>query len=55
MNIKDLISGIEDTIMPLETPVKILINGVRYYIHRVSSEEYADGTMEVLLEAKKIK
>lgn len=32
MNIEELTLGVEDTILPFETPVKILINSVKYDI-----------------------
>jgi len=49
MNIEELTLGVEDTILPFETPVKILINGVKYDIDYMYREDYSDGKLQLVL------
>jgi len=43
------IYNIEDTVLPLETPVKVLLNGVKYNIDYLYREDYSDGKLQLVL------
>ena len=49
MNIEELTLGIEDTFLPFETKVKILINGIKYDIDYMYREDYSDGKLQLVL------
>ena len=49
MNIEELTLGVEDTILPFETPVKILINGIKYDIDYMYREDYSGGKLQLVL------
>lgn len=49
MNIEELTYAVEDTVLPFETPVKILINGIKYDIDYLYREDYSDGKLQLVL------
>ena len=49
MNIEELNYAVEDTVLPFETPVKILINGIKYDIDYLYREDYSDGKLQLVL------
>lgn len=49
MNIEELTSGIEDTVLSFETPVKVLINGIKHDIDYLYREDYSDGKLQLVL------
>jgi len=49
MNIEELIYNIEDTVLPFETSVKVLLNGVKYNIDYLYQEDYSDGNLQLVL------
>jgi len=55
MNIEELTLGVEDTVLPFETPIKILIYGVKYDIDYMYREDYSDGKLQLVLVTKEIK
>ena len=49
MNIEELTLGVEDTVLPFETEVKVLVNGVKYNIEYMYREDYSDGKLQLVL------
>lgn len=49
MNIERLTLEIEDTVLPFETPVKVLVNGIKYDIDYLYREDYSDGKLQLVL------
>lgn len=49
MNIEELTLGVEDTVLPFETEVKVLVNGVKYNIDYMYREDYSDGKLQLVL------
>lgn len=50
MNLKDL----TDSFVPMNTPVKLLINGVKMDIAYVYEEDFSNGALQVVLVGKVI-
>lgn len=50
MNLKDL----TDSFVPMNTPVKLLINGVKMDIAYVYEEDFSNGSLQVVLVGKAI-
>ena len=48
MNIEELTLGVEDTVLPFETEVKVLINGIKYSIDYMYREDYLDGKLQLV-------
>jgi len=49
MNIEQLYSDVEDMDLPTGTPVKILIDGVKYDVDFAYREDYSDGRLQLVL------
>ena len=49
MNIEELTLGVEDTVLPFETEVKVLVNGIKYNIDYMYREDYSDGKLQLVL------
>jgi len=52
MNIEQLYSDVEDMDLPTDTPVKILIDGVKYDVDFAYREDYSDGRLQLVLVQK---
>ena len=54
MNIKELIYAIEDSVLPFETQVKIMVDGCNYDVGFIYKEDYSNGKLQLVLVTKAI-